>query len=187
MERKLYLRLVRSVFAVVVSFVLLIMVSAQVMAETAELNKTGNTELAETVEQIETLTEENFGAVAVQLEAVARAEGKNIASQMLYASLREISNVAAPAAETEAADVSVPAGDAAPGVVVHVEEEVTWSLSGVLPFILVAIVAVGAMLAAFAALRRPNTRRGASAYRPARRRVLREDTFSKGKVLRLDR
>lgn len=186
LERKLYLRLVRSACAAVFAFLLLIIVSAQVMAETEpEAAIPENAELAETAQA---LPEESFGAITAQLEAVARAEGRTIASQMLYESLREISAVSAPIAEMEDPAVQTAVSDRAPAVVVNMEKKNTWSVSGVLPFILVAVIAVGAMLAVFAAMRRQSGYRNVSrAYRPVRRRVLQEDTFSKGRVLRLDR
>lgn len=91
MEREICIRLVRRVCTAIFVLCLLLLFNAPVMAE----ENVQNTQavLAET-EEILGLTEENFSAVAVQLEAVARAEGRSTANQMLYDGFQQVSVLA---------------------------------------------------------------------------------------------
>ena len=83
MEKELYLRLLRRICAAVLALLAAILVSTPVMAQDGMAAATPEP----------ALTEQDFAAVAAQLEAVARGQGREIADQMLYASLRSISPV----------------------------------------------------------------------------------------------
>ena len=157
MEKELYLRLLRRICAAVLALLAAILVSTPVMAQDGMAAATPGP----------ALTEQDFAAVAAQLEAVARGQGREIADQMLYASLRSISPVTPrmEEAEASAAPTAAPAQNA-PAVVVHSAEKSTWSLSGLLPFFAVVAVAMTGMFAVFFSLRRrPWTDRRTAAAR----------------------
>lgn len=178
MEKKLNLRILRRMCMGLLALLLMGFATLHVMAETPKAASDSAESTA--------LTQENFAAVAVQLEAVARSEGKAIANQMLYASMQSVSAMSAPM-DARSAAVPFENSENTPPVVVHTEAENTWSFSGILPFLLVAIVAVGAMLVAFSTLQQGGRSNVSHVYRPMRRRNFYEDTFKKGKVIRLDR
>lgn len=189
MEREIYLRLLRRICAAILALLAAIMLSAPVLADEAGSAPEAAQDAVEAA-PASALTEENFAAVAAQLEAVARGQGRSIADKMLYESLRTISPVSSPAAEASAEPTAAPAQNA-PSVVVRSAEKHTWSLSGLLPFFAVVAVAVTGMFAAFYSLRRRlwAGKRAAFArgYRPMRDRTFREETFERRSVLRLNR
>ncbi|MGN0479047.1 MAG: hypothetical protein ACI4GO_06410 [Hominenteromicrobium sp.] len=188
MEKEACLRLLRRICAAVLALLAAIVMGAPVLAD--EAGPAGETP-EDPAAQEQTLTEENFAAVAAQLEAVAREQGRSIADKMLYESFRMISPVSAPAeAEATAAPTAAPARNT-PAVVVHSSEQQTLSFSGFLPFLAVAVIAVTSMLAVFFSTRRHSWtgRRPAFArgYRPAHDRTFREETLERRSALRLNR
>lgn len=189
MEREIYLRLLRRICAAILALLAAIMLSAPVLADEAGSAPEAVQDTAEAA-PASALTEENFAAVAAQLEAVARGQGRSIADKMLYESLRTISPVSAPAAEASAEPTAAPVQNA-PSVVVHSAEKHTWSFSGLLPFFAVVAVAMTGMFAAFYSLRRRPWagKRAAFArgYRPMHDRTFREETFERRSALRLNR
>ena len=83
MEREIYLRLLRRICAAILALLAAIMLSAPVLADEAGSAPEAAQDTAEAAPASE-LTEENFAAVAAQLEAVARGQGRSIANKMLY-------------------------------------------------------------------------------------------------------
>lgn len=125
---------------------------------------------------------DSFAAVEAQLAAVARAKGRAIAEQMLFESFRALSPVAPVEAEATAAPENQASG--APSVVVHAERKVTWSFSGLLPF-LVVLGAAAVMLLALS-VRRSQTASAPRSYRPMSDRTFRDQTLEKRDLLHLD-
>ena len=95
MQKEVCVRFVRRVFMAVLVLLLLLLFNVQVMAE----------ESAATAAMPENT--DSYTAVAAQLEAVARAEGRSAADKMLYASFLEASVLhEASAAEFAAVDLT---------------------------------------------------------------------------------
>lgn len=189
MEREVYLRclcVLRRVCMALVILLLLLGLSTPVLAEESAILP----DQTEGQEPEGGVTEEDFAAVAAQLEAVAKAEGRAIADKMLFESFRVIlPDTPAPEAETSAwaAPAAVPAQNT-PAVVVHTEREATWSFSGVLPFLVVAAVAGVSMLFVLSSLRRRGRQTAAArGYRPVQDMTFRDETLEKRSTLRLER
>ena len=95
MQKEVCVRFVRRIFMAVLVLLLLLLFNVQVMAE----------ESAATAAMPENT--DSYTAVAAQLEAVARAEGRSAADKMLYASFLEASVLhEASAAEFAAVDLT---------------------------------------------------------------------------------
>lgn len=190
MEREIYTRLLRRVCTAVLALLLLFFAAVPVLADEAgsAAEPDGAADTAPETEPY-ALTEENFAAVAAQLEAVAREEGRTIADKMLYESLRAISPVTAPAAESESsAEPAAAAAQGKPAVVVHTAQQSSWSFSGLLPFLVVVAAAMVCMFTVVVSARRSWTGRRpafARGYRPMHDRTFREKTLEKRSALRL--
>ena len=95
MQKEVCVRFVRRVFMAVLVLLLLLLFNVQVMAE----ESTATAAMPENTD--------SYTAVAAQLEAVARAEGRSAADKMLYASFLEASVLhEASAAEFAAVDLT---------------------------------------------------------------------------------
>ena len=106
------------------------------------------------------------------------------AEQMLFESLRAISPAEVPQAETEPSAEPAAASGGTPSVVVHAEPRVSWSFSGLLPF-LVVVAATAGVLAVFSA-RRQRAAASSRSYRPMYDRNFRDKTFEKHSRWKLD-
>lgn len=137
MEREIYIRLVRRVCTAIFVLLLLLLFNAPVMAQgdmqdtQAVLNET---------EEVLGLTEENFSAVAVQLEAVARAQGRSMANQMLYDGFGEVSVLAEGTQSTAVSGSSL-------NVITVSRVDRSAAFAAWLPYILAAIGTASAALA----------------------------------------
>ena len=169
MEKENTLRLLRRICMAFLAVYLVLALCAPVLAEEAAPAQ----DAAESGAAEQT---DDYAAVQAQLEAVARNEGREIAGQMLFESLRAISpaEVPQPAA----------ASGGTPSVVVHAEPRVSWSFSGLLPF-LVVVAATAGVLAVFSA-RRQRVAASSRSYRPMYDRNFRDKTFEKHSRWKLD-
>ena len=117
---------------------------------------------------------DDYTAVAAQLEAVARAEGRDMADKMLSTALHSLTGTSV---DTDDAESAVSAA-AAPEAVVNasVQAGAKWSAKGILPFLAVVLLA---LLGLFLAVRPMRRRRvhSARAYRPMRDRTLNDTAF----------
>lgn len=187
MEYKVYTRFFRRALAA-----LLALTAAVLLCAPAVLAEEGGVpEDPETSAVDNALTAEDYAGIAAQLEAVARAEGRAIAGNMLAAAFTAVSPVAADnSAEEAVAATAAPVSASGAGIVVHTRAS-GWSLSGVLPFF--AVVAVAMMGIGFALISIKRMRFGgrrtayARSYRPMRDLTFREETFEKRSSLRLNR
>ena len=157
MDKQKFLRILRRTVTVLAVLVMLVACSAQVRAEDEQ--NTDPAALAAEVLEETGLTAENFSAIAVQLEAVARADGRLSADRMLYAAFQE-------AAALQVSE-AVPAAAVESGVnVIVVPEKRSAPTAGqLLPFLAV-VAAAGVMLFA---VRRKNVR--GTVYKPMRTRA----------------
>lgn len=150
-EKEIYIRLVRRICTAVFILVLLLFFNAQVLAETpAEQN-------ADPVSGTTIEESDDFSAVAVQLEAVARDHGRNMADQMLYDSFQAVSAVSAGA-------YAVPVTGTLH--VIAVPEKTEPTFLAWLPYLLVALLAAGWGMIAVLRSRRERSRR--VVYKPMR-------------------
>ena len=94
MEKENTLRLLRRICMAFLAVYLVLALCAPVLAEEAAPAQ----DAAESGAAAQT---DDYAAVQAQLEAVARNEGREIAGQMLFESLRAISPAEVPQAETE--------------------------------------------------------------------------------------
>ena len=144
MEKENTLRLLRRICMAFLAVYLVLALCAPVLAEEAapalDAAESGAAEQTD-----------DYAAVQAQLEAVARNEGREIAGQMLFESLRAISPAEVPQAETEPSAEPAAASGGTPSVVVHAEPRVSWSFSGLLPF-LVVVAATAGVLVVFSAI-----------------------------------
>ena len=145
MSQMNYWRLLRRIATVFLVLVLLVACSAQVRAEntSVELSETG-------------LTEENFSAVAVQLSAVARAEGRVSANQMLYSAF----NAASALQVSE--NIPAAAADSGVNVIVVPEKKTAPTFQQFLPYLAAVLLAV----VMFSTVRRRSVR--SVVYKPMR-------------------
>ena len=102
----------------------------------------------------------------------------------VFESLRAISPAEVPQAETEPSVEPAAASGGTPSVVVHAEPRVSWSFSGLLPF-LVVVAATAGVLVVFSA-RRQRAAASSRSYRPMYDRNFRDKTFEKHSRWKLD-
>ena len=138
MERQLSVwRVMRRICTVILVFILLVACSAQVHAEGEDTaGEDVLTAMAEDTVEETGLTEENFAAVAAQLSAVARADGRSSADRMIYSAFSE----AAALQVSEAAPVTA-AAESSVNVIVVPETKAHVSFAKLLPFLLAAAAA----------------------------------------------
>ena len=154
MDRINYWRFLRRVLLLAVVLILLVACSAQVKAENGSSSTTEGA-----VPVVEAgLSEENFSAVAVQLKAVARAEGRSISDRMMHAAF------SAAAAQSENAITPTAAYEGGLNVIVVPEKKPVLSLEKV--FVLLFIAFVSVLMAVSVYVRAGKQRR--SVYKPMR-------------------
>ena len=178
MEKISVWRSVRRLCAVFLAIWLVLLLCTPVQADETGLAEPNAANAVEETEEAE-----SSAAIEAQLAAVARAKGQDIAEQMLFESFRALSPTAS-VAETEATAEPAKGADGEPSVVVHAQQKVSWSFSGLLPFLLV-LGAAAVMLAVFS-VRRTQRSTPTRAYRPMYDRTFQERTFEKYSVMRLD-
>ena len=177
MEKENTLRLLRRICMAFLAVYLVLALCAPVLAEeSAPAQDAAESGAAEQTD--------DYAAVQAQLEAVARNEGREIAGQMLFESLRAISPAEVPQAETKPSAEPAAASGGTPSVVVHAEPRVSWSFSGLLPF-LVVVAATAGVLVVFSA-RRQRAAASSRSYRPMYDRNFRDKTFEKHSRWKLD-
>lgn len=167
------LRTLRHAVPVLVALLIALLAAAPVLAdETDEAITDTETVSAEPTED----HRDDYAAVAAQLEAVARAEGRDMADKMLSTALHSLTGTSV---DTDDAESAVSAAAAEPKAVVvnaSAQAGAKWSAKGILPFLAVVLLAfLGLSLAV-----RPMRRRcvhSARAYRPMRDRTLNDTAF----------
>ena len=157
MDKQRYWRVLRRIVTVLAVLVMLVACSAQVRAEGEETETLAALSAAAAEEA--GLTEENFSAVAVQLAAVARADGRLSADRMLYTAFSE-------AAALQVGENVPAAVESGINVIVVPEKKTAPTFQKLLPFFAV-IAAAGTM---FWVMRR-KTVRGMVVYKPMRREL----------------
>ena len=118
--------------------------------------------------------------VAAQLEAVARAEGRDMADKMLSTALHSLTGTSVDTDDAESAVSAAAAPEAAEpkAVVVNasVQAGAKWSAKGILPFLAVVLLAFLGLSLAVRPMRRRRVH-SARAYRPMRDRTLNDTAF----------
>ena len=134
---------------------------------------------APTAEPTEELRDD-YTAVAAQLEAVARAEGRDMADKMLSTALHSLTGTSVDTDDAESAVSAAAAPEAAEpkAVVVNasVQAGAKWSAKGILPFLAVVLLAFLGLSLAVRPMRRRRVH-SARAYRPMRDRTLNDTAF----------
>lgn len=181
-EENVFLRTLRHAVPVLLALLIALLAAAPVLAdETGEDGTDTDAVSAEQTEMTESLTD-GYVAVAAQLEAVARAEGREMADKMLYGALRSISDSKlTDTDDAETAVVSAVSSAAEPkAVVVNVSASsgTKWSAKGLLPFVAVTLLALLGLSFAVRPMRRRRVH-NARAYRPMRDRTLSDTAFQK--------
>ena len=119
-------------------------------------------------------------AVAAQLEAVARAEGRDMADKMLSTALHSLTGTSVDTDDAESAVSAAAAPEAAEpkAVVVNASAQAgaKWSAKGILPFLAVVLLAFLGLSLAVRPMRRRRVH-SARAYRPMRDRTLNDTAF----------
>ena len=156
MDKQRYWRILRRIVTLLAVLIMLVACSAQVRAEGEE--KDGLAELSAAVVEESGLTKENFSAVAVQLEAVARADGRLSADRMLYTAFSE-------AAALQVGENVPAAAESGINVIVVPEKKTAPDMKQLVPFFAV-IAAAGVMLIS---VRRRHIR--GTVYKPMRREL----------------
>lgn len=155
LEKINYWRVLRRVIVLAISLILLVACSAQVHAENEPFpTEDGNVVPASA--ETQGLTEENFSAVAVQLEAVARSEGRSIADRMMHTAL----SAAAVQAENAVTPAAVQTGNLS--VIVVPEKNPVFTPEKIIIFSCVILIA--AVMAAVVCAHSRKSRR--TVYKP---------------------
>ena len=151
MQKEVCVRFVRRIFMAVLVLLLLLLFNVQVMAE----ESTATAAMSENTD--------SYTAVAAQLEAVARAEGRSSADKMLYASFLEASVLhEASAAEFAAVDLTGAA-------VENLTESGSVLANGLWTVPAAAALVVFGLLLAAAGVYRRGTAGRRTVYKPMRR------------------
>ena len=162
------LRTLRHAVPVLLALLIALLAAAPVLAdETDEAITDTETVSAEPTEDLR----DDYTAVAAQLEAVARAEGRDMADKMLSTALHSLTGTS-----VDTDDVESTASAAAPEAAEPKAVVVKWSAKGILPFLAVVLLALLGL--SFAV--RPMLRRrvhSARAYCPMRDRTLNDTAF----------
>ena len=170
------LRTLRHAVPVLLALLIALLAAAPVLAdETDEAITDTETVSAEPAEDLR----DDYTAVAAQLEAVARAEGRDMADKMLSTALHSLTGTSVDTDDAESAISAAAAPEAAePKAVVNasVQAGAKWSAKGVLPFLAVVLLAFLGLSLAVRPMRRRRVH-SARAYRPMRDRTLNDTAF----------
>ena len=162
------LRTLRHAVPVLLALLIALLAAAPVLAdETDEAITDTETVSAEPAEDLR----DDYTAVAAQLEAVARAEGRDMADKMLSTALHSLTGTSV---DTDDAESAVSA--AAVVVNASVQTGAKWSAKGILPFLAVVLLAFLGLSLAVRPMRRRRVH-SARAYRPMRDRTLNDTAF----------
>ena len=134
--------------------------------------------LADETEPTEDLRDD-YTAVAAQLEAVARAEGRDMADKMLSTALHSLTGTSVDTDDVEsAASAAAPEAAEPKAVVVNASAQAgtKWSAKGILPFLAVVLLALLGLSFAVRPMRRRRVH-SARAYCPMRDRTLNDTAF----------
>lgn len=179
---RVLLRTLRRAVPVLLALLIALLAAAPVLAD--ENGEDATDTDAVSAEQTETaeIPEDDYTAVAAQLEAVARAEGRDMADKMLYGALCSISDRnRTDTDDAENTAVTAASSAAEPKAVVVNASEPSgskWSAKGLLPFIAVIFSALLGLSFAVRPMRRRRVGT-ARAYRPMRDRTLSDTAFQK--------
>lgn len=170
------LRTLRHAVPVLLALLIALLAAAPVLAD----------ETDETITDTETVSAEptedlwdDYTAVAAQLEAVARAEGRDMADKMLSTALHSLTGTSvADDAESAVSAAAAPEAAEPKAVVVNasVQAGAKWSAKGILPFLAVVLLAFLGLSLAVRPMRRRRVH-SARAYRPMRDRTLNDTAF----------
>lgn len=170
------LRTLRHAVPVLLALLIALLAAAPVLAdETDEAITDTETVSAEPAEDLR----DDYTAVAAQLEAVARAEGRDMADKMLSTALHSLTGTLVDTDDAESAVSAAAAPEAAePKAVVNasVQAGAKWSAKGILPFLAVVLLAFLGLSLAVRPMRRRRVH-SARAYRPMRDRTLNDTAF----------
>ncbi|MDY4938043.1 MAG: hypothetical protein SO091_02240 [Oscillospiraceae bacterium] len=170
------LRTLRHAVPVLLALLIALLAAAPVLAdETDEAITDTETVSAEPTEDLW----DDYTAVAAQLEAVARAEGRDMADKMLSTALHSLTGTSvADDAESAISAAAAPEAAEPKAVVVNasVQAGAKWSAKGILPFLAVVLLAFLGLSLAVRPMRRRRVH-SARAYRPMRDRTLNDTAF----------
>ena len=169
------LRTLRHAVPVLLALLIALLAAAPVLADETDEAIT-DTVSAEPTEDLR----DDYTAVAAQLEAVARAEGRDMADKMLSTALHSLTGTSVDTDDAESAVSAAAAPEAAEpkAVVVNasVQAGAKWSAKGILPFLAVVLLAFLGLSLAVRPMRRRRVH-SARAYRPMRDRTLNDTAF----------
>ena len=170
------LRTLRHAVPLLLALLIALLAAAPVLAdETDEAITDTETVSAESTEDLR----DDYTAVAAQLEAVARAEGRDMADKMLSTALHSLTGTSvADDAESAISAAAAPEAAEPKAVVVNasVQAGAKWSAKGILPFLAVVLLAFLGLSLAVRPMRRRRVH-SARAYRPMRDRTLNDTAF----------
>ena len=170
------LRTLRHAVPVLLALLIALLAAAPVLAdETDEAITDTETVSAESAEDLR----DDYTAVAAQLEAVARAEGRDMADKMLSTALHSLTGTSvADDAESAISAAAAPEAAEPKAVVVNASAQAgaKWSAKGILPFLAVVLLAFLGLSLAVRPMRRRRVH-SARAYRPMRDRTLNDTAF----------
>ncbi len=170
------LRTLRHAVPVLLALLIALLAAAPVLAdETDEAITDTETVSAEPTEDLR----DDYTAVAAQLEAVARAEGRDMADKMLSTALHSLTGTSVDTDDVEsAASAAAPEAAEPKAVVVNASAQAgtKWSAKGILPFLAVVLLAFLGLSLAVRPMRRRRVH-SARAYRPMRDRTLNDTAF----------
>ena len=169
-------RTLRHAVPVLLALLIALLAAAPVLAdETDEAITDTETVSAEPTEDLR----DDYTAVAAQLEAVARAEGRDMADKMLSTALHSLTGTSVDTDDAESAVSAAAAPEATEpkAVVVNasVQAGAKWSAKGI-PFLAVVLLAFLGLSLAVRPMRRRRVH-SARAYRPMRDRTLNDTAF----------
>lgn len=169
------LRTLRHAVPVLLALLIALLAAAPVLAdETDEAITDTETVSAEPTED----PKDDYTAVAAQLEAVARAEGRDMADKMLSTALHSLTGTSVDTDDVESAASAAPEAAEPKAVVVNASAQAgaKWSAKGILPFLAVVLLALFGLSLAVRPMRRRRVH-SARAYRPMRDRTLNDTAF----------
>ena len=169
------LRTLRHAVPVLLALLIALLAAAPVLAdETDEAITDTETVSAEPTED----PKDDYTAVAAQLEAVARAEGRDMADKMLSTALHSLTGTSVDTDDAESAASAAPEAAEPKAVVVNASAQAgaKWSAKGILPFLAVVLLALLGLSLAVRPMRRRRVH-SARAYRPMRDRTLNDTAF----------
>ena len=167
------LRTLRHAVPVLLALLIALLAAAPVLAdETDEAITDTETASAEPTEDLR----DDYTAVAAQLEAVARAEGRDMADKMLSTALHSLTGTSVDTDDAESAISAAAAPEAAEPKAVVVNASAQAGAKGILPFLAVVLLAFLGLSLAVRPMRRRRVH-SARAYRPMRDRTLNDTAF----------